>query len=337
MRGRQENTGEVLLKVRNLIKEFKSPGSKAAVHAINDVSFDLYRGETFGLIGESGSGKTTVGRCILRLIEPTRGGVIYKGKDLMKLKGKELRRLRPDMQMVFQDPSNALNPKMNVENTLLDTLNMKEKLSGEKMDKDQIISKALSQVAMEEEYRIKYPAEMSGGYQQRVCIARAICGDPTLVVLDEPTSALDLPVCAGILDLLRKLQEELGIAYIYISHDLSTIKYICHRVAVMYLGEFVEVGTVDQVFNNPLHPYSHALLSSVMVPDPGQKGKTEILRGEIPSPINLPEGCFFHARCPRATPECAKCHPELKDGGEGHLVRCHLLQERNNERRSVYG
>lgn len=327
MSTKQDNRGDVLLKVRSLIKEFKVPGSKAVVHAINDVSFDLYQGETFGLIGESGSGKTTVGRCILRLIEPTRGSVIYKGKDPMKIKGKELRQLRPDMQMVFQDPSNALNPKMNVENTLLDTLNIKEKLSSQKPEKDEIISRALSQVAMEEEYRLKYPAEMSGGYQQRVCIARAICGGPTLVVLDEPTSALDLPVCAGILDLLRKLQEELGIAYIYISHDLSTIKFICHRVAVMYLGEFVEVGTVDQVFNNPLHPYSHALLSSVMVPDPEQRGKTEILRGKIPSPINLPEGRFFHARCPRATPECAKCHPELTDRGDGHMVRCHLLNQ----------
>lgn len=322
-----ENTQarDVILEVKNLIKEFKAPGSKAVVHAINDVSFSLYKGETFGLIGESGSGKTTVGRCLLRLIEPTSGSIIYKGKDLMKLSHKELRRLRPDMQMVFQDPSNALNPKMNVEKTLLDTLDIKAKLSGERLEADSIISRVLEQVSMEEDYRFRYPAEMSGGYQQRVCIARAICADPTLVVLDEPTSALDLPVCAGILDLLRKLQEELGIAYIYISHDLTTIKYICHRVAVMYLGEFVETGTIDQVFNNPIHPYSNALMSSVMIPDPAKKGETVILKGEIPSPINLPEGCYFCARCPRATPECAKTHPPMVDMGDGHMVRCHLV------------
>ena len=324
MTAEKNQAGDVILRVENLIKKFKAPGSKAVVHAINDVSFDLRRGETLGLIGESGSGKTTVGRCILRLIEPTSGRILYKDQDLMRLSGRELRRLRPDMQMVFQDPSNALNPKMNVEKTLLDTLNIKAKLSGEKLDTDVIISRVLDQVAMEDDYRARYPAEMSGGYQQRVCIARAICADPTLVVLDEPTSALDLPVCAGILDLLRRLQEELGIAYIYISHDLTTIKYICHRVAVMYLGEFVEVGTIDQVFHSPLHPYSNALMSSVMVPDPTKKGETVILKGEIPSPINLPKGCYFCARCPKATPACANEHPHMVDMGDGHQVRCHL-------------
>ena len=319
------DNGNIVLEVKNLVKEFKAPGSKAVVHAINDVSFELHRGETLGLIGESGSGKTTVGRCILRLIEPTSGSIMYKDMDLMKLSGKELRKLRPDMQMVFQDPSNALNPKMNVENTLLDTLNIKAKLSGEKLDTDAIIKKVLDQVAMEEDYRLRYPAEMSGGYQQRVCIARAICADPTLVVLDEPTSALALPVCAGILDLLRRLQEELGIAYIYISHDLTTIKYICHRVAVMYLGEFVEVGSIDQVFNTPMHPYSNALMSSVMVPDPTKKAEVVTLEGEIPSPINLPQGCFFAARCPKATEECFKNHPQMVDMGGGHKVRCYRV------------
>jgi len=328
MNAERAQTGEVILEVKNLIKEFRTPGSKAVVHAINNVSFNLHKGETLGLIGESGSGKTTVGRCLLRLIEPTSGSIIYRGKDLMKLSNKELRHLRPDMQMVFQDPSNALNPKMNVESALLDTLKIKEKLSGEKLDTDAIISRVLEQVAMEDDYRARYPAEMSGGYQQRVCIARAICADPTLVVLDEPTSALDLPVCAGILDLLRELQEELKIAYIYISHDLTTIKNICHRVAVMYLGEFVEVGTVDQVFHNPQHPYSNALMASVMIPDPTKRGKITVLKGEIPSPINLPEGCYFCARCPRATAECAKKHPPMVDLGNGHEVRCHLAKSK---------
>lgn len=327
MTSEKKENGEIVLQVRNLVKEFNAPGSNAIVHAINNVSFDLYRGETLGLIGESGSGKTTVGRCILRLIEPTSGSVIYKGEDIVKLKNRDLRKLRPDMQMVFQDPSNALNPKMNVEQALLDTLRVKEKISGAAIDTDEIISRVLGQVAMEDDYRVKYPAEMSGGYQQRVCIARAICGDPTLVVLDEPTSALDLPVCAGILDLLRKLQNELNISYIYISHDLTTIKNICHRVAVMYLGEFVEYGTVEQIFNNPIHPYSKALMSSVMIPDPTKKGKVQVLKGEIPSPINLPEGCFFCARCPNASPDCAKHHPEMVDFGDGHLVRCPLANK----------
>lgn len=313
---------DIILEVKDLTKEFKSVGKRETIHAVNSVSFQLKRGETIGLIGESGSGKTTVGRCVLRLIEPTSGSINYKGINLVGLTRKKLRKLRPDMQMVFQDPSNSLNPRLNVRQTLEDTLKIKEKLLNEKFDIENLMLETLGQVGMETDYLQKYSSEMSGGYQQRVGIARAICGNPTMVILDEPTSALDLPVCAEILDLLKTLQERLGISYIYISHDLTTVRFICHKVAVMYLGEFVEFGSVEQVFMNPLHPYSLALMSSVMAPDPKSKGSVVILEGEIPSPINLPKGCFFYARCPHAKAECAEIHPSLTDTGDGHYVRC---------------
>lgn len=311
---------EKLLRVEGLTKLFPV-GYKKAITAINHISFDINEAETFGLIGESGSGKSTVGRCLLELLKPTEGKLFYKGVEYSSMSGREKRGILSEMQMVFQDPNYSLNPRKNVYDTVKDTLLVKKALTSEQVEKMTV--EALEKVHLAEADWGKYPHQLSAGQQQRVGIARAISTQPKFIVLDEPTSSLDVSIRAEIIDLLNQLQKRLGVSYLFISHDLSTIRYLCHRVAVMYLGSIVEYGTVEQLFNNFAHPYSKALLASVMIADPDQKRLDYKLSGEIPSSINLPEGCLLASRCAEAEDICFKENPDMVEIENGHFVKCH--------------
>ena len=309
-----------LLEVDGLVKHFPLKGSKALVKAVNGVSFKVERGQTLGLIGESGSGKTTVGRCVLKLIEPTSGAILFDGAPTHTMNQGAFRPLRRRVQMVFQDPFRSLNPRMTVRDTLREPLVLHK--IGARASHENRVRELIRRVELEPSDLDRYPHQLSGGQQQRVGIARAIATEPDLIVLDEPTSSLDITIRGRITDLLLRLQEELGISYVYISHDLTTVEHLCHRVAVMYLGSIVEIGTKDQVFNDPQHPYSKALLSSALVPDPTVKRTLYLLSGEIPSPINLPPGCPLHSRCPEAVDRCAERFPAFVDVADGHRVAC---------------
>jgi len=309
-----------LLEVRNLVKHFPIRGSTAVVRAVNGVSFDVGVGQTLGLIGESGSGKTTVGRCLLKLIEPTRGDIVFDGQSIGGMSQDQFRPLRRRIQMVFQDPFRSLNPRMSVRDTLREPLMLHR--IGDRGEQDDRVRELMRRVELDPDDLKRYPHQLSGGQQQRVGIARAIATEPDLIVLDEPTSSLDITIRGRITDLLLNLQAELGLSYVYISHDLTTVEHICHHVAVMYLGSVVEIGTKEQVFNAPEHPYSKALLSSALVPDPSVHKAPYLLTGEIPSPINLPSGCPLHTRCPEAVAVCAQRVPPLVDVGSGHLAAC---------------
>jgi oligopeptide/dipeptide ABC transporter ATP-binding protein len=315
-----EEREQPLLRVEHLVKRFPVRGSDSFVSAVSDVSFEIRAGETLGLVGESGSGKTTVGRCLLKLIPPTSGRIVYRGEDITAHSESEFRPYRRYLQSVFQEPYYSLNPRFTAFNTIAEPL----RLLGER-DKTALRSKVAElaeRVRLDARNLAAYPHQMSSGEQQRVGIARAIATNPRLVVLDEPTSMLDLSVRAEIIDLLIALQQEFGLAYLFISHDLTTVEYLCHRVAVMYLSQIVEFGTVAQVFGNPQHPYSRALLSSALPADPTVRRSSYLLQGEIPSPVNLPVGCYLASRCPEVKPECRAEPQLLADLGEGHLVRC---------------
>jgi oligopeptide/dipeptide ABC transporter ATP-binding protein len=309
-----------LLEVRNLTMHFPLKGSRAVVRAVNGVSFVIGRGQTLGLIGESGSGKTTVGRCILKLIEPTGGEILFDGVPTTGLTQRRFHPFRRRIQMVFQDPFRSLNPRMNVRDTLLEPLRLHK--IGTRRDDEDRVRELLRRVELEPEDLRRYPHQLSGGQQQRVGIARAIATNPDLIVLDEPTSSLDIAIRGRITDLLLNLQAELGLSYVYISHDLTTVEHLCQQVAVMYLGSIVEIGTKDQVFATPRHPYSKALLSSALEPDPTVHKQPYVLSGEIPSPINLPMGCPLRTRCPEVAEACATRMPPSVDVGEGHRVAC---------------
>lgn len=309
-----------LLEVRNLVKHFPIKGSNAVVQAVNGVSFEVGAGQTLGLIGESGSGKTTVGRCLLKLIEPTSGDICFGETSIVGLSEDRFRPMRRRIQMVFQDPFRSLNPRMSVRDTLREPLMLHH--IGTRSEQDDRVRELIRRVELEPDDLRRYPHQLSGGQQQRVGIARAIATEPDLIVLDEPTSSLDITIRGRITDLLLNLQAELGLSYVYISHDLTTVEHICHRVAVMYLGSIVEIGTKDQVFNAPEHPYSKALLSSALVPDPTVHKQPYLLSGEIPSPINLPTGCPLHTRCPEAVEACRLRVPPFVDVGGGHLAAC---------------
>lgn len=312
-----------LLEVKNLTKLFPV-GYKKNITAINHISFEVRQGETLGLIGESGSGKSTVGRCILNLMKPTAGTLAYKGTEYSRLNRAQRKEVQREMQMVFQDPNYSLNPRVCVWDTVYNTLKVKGDLSPDQCR--QMTREALDQVYLKEADYNKYAHQLSAGQQQRVGIARAIAAHPRFIVLDEPTSSLDVSIRAEIIDLLRKLQDTMGVSYLFISHDLSTIQYICNRVAVMYLGSIVEYGTVDQLFKNYQHPYSKALLASVMVPNPDVHRSDYKLTGEIPSSIHLPRGCTLASRCMEADARCFAENPEMVETEPGHFVKCHKVK-----------
>jgi oligopeptide/dipeptide ABC transporter ATP-binding protein len=318
--------GEPLLDVRDLMKHFPLPHGRS-LRAVNGISFNIERGEALALVGESGSGKTTVARCVLRLIEPTRGTIRFLGHDITAMSQERFRGLRPRIQLVFQEPYDSLNPRMRVGRIIEEPLMLAGRLLPRQ--RQTRVRELLAMVGLDESFFSPYPHQLSGGEQQRIGIARAIATDPDLVVLDEPTSALDVSVRAEILDLLTDLQERLGFAYLFISHDLTAVRRVCQRVAVMYLGKIVETGRAEEIFSRPLHPYSRALLSSVLYPDPTQERARFPLQGEIPSPINLPPGCHLHPRCPWAQRECDREYPGLEEILPGRHVACFRAREEN--------
>ncbi|MCC8179502.1 MAG: ABC transporter ATP-binding protein [Planctomycetes bacterium] len=312
-----------LIEISGMTKLFPLGGGKA-ITALNHVSFDIFEGETFGLIGESGSGKSTAGRCILNLIPLTSGTLVYKGVEYSRLNHKTKKMIRSEMQMVFQDPYYSLNPRRSVWDTVEGTLLCR---GGSKRTVCREMTEAAQkQVQLKEEDFGKYAHQLSAGQQQRVGIARAMAANPKFVVLDEPTSSLDVSVRAEIIDLLRHLQEKLGSTYLFISHDLSTVEHLCHRVAILYLGSIVEYGTVEQVFHRHLHPYSKALMASVMPADPDAKKNEYALSGEIPSAIDMPPGCHLAGRCPEAERRCFEECPPMIEAEPGHLVKCHHVK-----------
>ena len=317
-----------LLKVQNLVKRFPIQGGLLSrtvgqVHAVDGVSFELPAGETLGVVGESGCGKSTTGRCILRLIEPTSGQVWFEGKSVTSAGKAELRALARDMQIIFQDPFASLNPRMTVSAIIGEALTI-HKLTKTRADYDARIVQLLETVGLSADHMRRYPHEFSGGQRQRIGIARALAVNPKLIVCDEAVSALDVSIQAQVINLLEDLQSQLGLTYIFIAHDLSVVEHISQRVAVMYLGRIVEIADAKDLYTRPQHPYTEALLSAVPIPDPTVKRKRILLQGDVPSPIHPPSGCHFHTRCPLAQAQCKVESPVLKAVGAGHSVACHL-------------
>lgn len=319
---------DALLKVQELktyypIKGGVFGGRVGDVKAVDGVSFTIRRGETFGLVGESGSGKSTIGRTVLRLTEKTAGDVYFKGTDLYSLSRDELRRLRPSMQLVFQDPFSSLNPRMRVGEAIGEAL-IDHGLAS-KAEAQERVREVLAVCGLLPEHYDRYPHEFSGGQRQRIGIARAIILNPDFVVADEPVSALDVSIQAQIVNLFSDLQDRSGVTYLFISHDLSVVEHLCTQIGVLYLGTMVEQATRDELFARPLHPYTQALLSAVPIPDPTVRRERIVLKGDIPSPANPPSGCKFHTRCPLAQPVCREQVPDYRDVGGGHYVACHLV------------
>lgn len=321
---------KVLLRVRNVKQWFPVNTwffeKKKYVKAVNDVSFDLYEGETLGIAGESGCGKSTLIRTCLRLLKPTDGTVEFEGKEIAKAKQRKLRSIRKDMQIIFQDPYASLDPRWTVRRLLEEPLIVNMMCKTKEARQEKVLS-LLDAVSISREYINRYPHEFSGGQRQRIAIASALATDPKLVMCDEPVSALDVSVRAQVLNLMEKLKKEMNLTYMFVSHDMSVLEHICDRVMIMYLGKVMEVGTKDQIFNHPQHPYTQALLSAVpSATDDGPVRDKIILEGDIPSPVNPPEGCRFRTRCPYASERCA-IEPCMTDLGEGHKVACHLLSK----------
>ncbi len=309
-----------LVRVRGLVKHFAVEGSDDVVRAVDGVSFEIFAGETLGLVGESGCGKSTVGRCLLRLIEPTSGEIRFEGRDILALGKQELRAVRRQMQIVFQDPYASLNPRMKVGDIVGEPLVIHR--IGTKSERRDRVAELLKRVGLDPDYRNRYSHEFSGGQRQRIGVARTLALNPKLIVADEPVSALDVSVQAQVVNLLQELQEEFGLAYLFISHGLAVVEHISTRVAVMYLGRIVEVATAADLYAQPLHPYTKALLSAIPVPDPKHKRDRIVLQGDVPTPINPPSGCRFRTRCPIAIDECARIDPELREVLPGHTAAC---------------
>ncbi len=316
-----------LLSVRDLRKHFAVKGGIFSreidrVYAVDGVSFDIGAGETLGLVGESGCGKSTTGRCILRLIEPSSGEIRFKGTDVTRMSGPALRSLRRDMQIIFQDPYASLNPRLTVGAIVGEALTIHE-LATSRRDLEDRVVQLLETVGLQADHMRRFPHEFSGGQRQRIGIARALAVEPKLIVCDEPVSALDVSIQAQVINLLEDLQEQFGLTYLFIAHDLSVVEHISTRVAVMYLGRVVEIAPSRDLYDNPLHPYTEALLSAVPIPDPTVKRKRIMLQGDVPNPIRPPSGCHFHTRCPIARPDCSQRVPELRESQPGHWVSCH--------------
>jgi oligopeptide transport system ATP-binding protein len=309
-----------LVKIKNLIKHFPVESSDDVVRAVDDVSFDIYAGETLGLVGESGCGKSTVGRCILRLYEPTSGEIRFEDQDITNLPNKEMQKLRREMQIIFQDPYASLNPRLTILSIVSEPLKI-HGIGGKREQKERVAD-LLTKVGLDPQYMYRYPHEFSGGQRQRLGIARALALNPKLIICDEPVSALDVSVQAQVVNLLQDLQAEFGLTYLFISHGLAVVEHISQRVAVMYLGKIVEIAEAKELYELPLHPYTKALLSAIPIPDPKQKRERIILTGDVPTPINPPSGCRFRTRCPWAIEECSQVVPELREVVKGHAVAC---------------
>ena len=320
---------EPLLKVRDLVKHFPIHGGllkrqTGKVHAVDGVSFDLAAGETLGVVGESGCGKSTMGRCLLRLIEPTSGQGWFDGKEVTALEAEELRAMARQMQIIFQDPYASLNPRMTVAAIIGEALTIHKLAPTRQAWQDRIVE-LLETVGLSADHMRRYPHEFSGGQRQRIGIARALAVNPRLIVCDEAVSALDVSIQAQVINLLEDLQAKLGLTYVFIAHDLSVVEHISDRVAVMYLGRIVEIAPARDLYVTPRHPYTEALLSAVPIPDPTVKRKRIMLQGDVPSPINPPTGCHFHTRCPKAQhPRCSTEKPQLQQAADGHWVACHF-------------
>jgi oligopeptide transport system ATP-binding protein len=324
------STGEVLLEVRNLVKHFVVGGGlfggpRGVVRAVDGVSFEIKRGETLGLVGESGCGKTTTGRCILQLERPTSGQVLFEGRDLTALDGAALRAVRRRIQVIFQDPYSSLNPRMTVGEIIGEPLKV-HGIIPERAGRAARVGELLRHVGLLPQHAHRYPHELSGGQRQRVGVARALAVEPALIICDEPVSALDVSIQAQIINLLEDLQAEFGLTYLFVAHDLSVVRHISDRVAVMYLGKIVEIADRKSLYDEPLHPYTRALLSAVPIPDPELEARRErvVLGGEVPSPLNPPSGCVFHPRCPIAIDRCRETVPELRELRPGHRAACIL-------------
>ena len=311
---------ETLLQIRHLVKHFPVDNSDDVVQAVDDVSFHITTGETLGLVGESGCGKSTVGRCLLRLHEPTSGEVVFQGKNIIGLPNNEMQKLRREMQIIFQDPYASLNPRLSIRSIIAEPLKIHR--IGGKAEQNERVADLLQRVGLDPKYADRYPHEFSGGQRQRIGIARALALNPKLIICDEPVSALDVSVQAQVVNLLQELQDEFGLTYLFISHGLAVVEHISDRVAVMYLGKIVEICDAGELYAMPLHPYTKALLSAIPVPDPKHKRERIVLKGDVPTPINPPSGCRFRTRCPIAIDDCARIDPELREITAGHFAAC---------------
>jgi oligopeptide/dipeptide ABC transporter ATP-binding protein len=324
-----QNTDEILVRVEHLKKYFPVRAGVmqrvvANVLAVDDVSFAIKRGETLGLVGESGCGKTTVGRTMLRLIEPTAGSAVYNGRDIFKLKQNELKAARRDMQIIFQDPFASLDPRVPIGESVMEGLHIHH--IGTPKERVEIMLETLKKVGLETYHARRFPHEFSGGQRQRIGIARALALRPKFIVCDEPVSALDVSIQSQVLNILKDLQQEFGLTYLFIAHNLSVVEHISDRVAVMYLGKMAELADRDELYHSPLHPYSQALMSAIPVADPKLKRKRMILKGDVPSPLRPPTGCRFHPRCPIAQEICSQKEPEFRELKPGHWAACHFSE-----------